>query len=154
MLLAAGRHAIAEPKGAPMRIAAGIIAGVLIAFAVVALIEFVGHQAVPVPSDVGLRDPEDPARLAGVPLAAKLIVVFAWFAGALAGAVAARRIAAVGWAPWVVGAVVAIAGIAVIMMIPHPFWMQLAAVLAPVLGVLVANHLLPRRPTTAAVDAE
>jgi hypothetical protein len=125
----------------PMRNAGGIIAGVLVAFVVVALIELVGHQLVPVASDVALRNPESADALAGVPLAAKLIVVFAWFAGALAGGAAALRITRVGWPNWLVAAVVAIAAVATILMIPHPFWMQLAAVLAPILGAVVAHHL-------------
>jgi hypothetical protein len=125
----------------PMRTAAGIIAGVLVAFAAVALIELVGHQVVPVPSDLGLRNPESPEPLAGVPLAAKLIVVFAWFAGTLAGSAVALRVTRVAWCGWLVAAVVAVAAIANILMIPHPFWMQLAAVLAPVLGAVVAHHL-------------
>jgi hypothetical protein len=133
----------------------GIIAGVLIAFAAVALIELLGHQAVPVPSDAALRDPEVAQAIAGVPLAAKLIVVFAWFAGTLAGGAAARRISGERWAAWLVAAIVAAAGIANILMIPHPFWMQLAAVLAPVLGALAANHLIPAaQPSKVAADGE
>ena len=44
---------------------------------------------------------------------------------------------------WLVAAVAAAAGIANILMIPRPFCMQLAAVLAPMLGALAASHLSP-----------
>jgi hypothetical protein len=45
-----------------------------------------------------------------------------------------------------VAALVAAASILNILMIPHPEWMQIGAVIAPVLGGLVATHLAKGRP--------
>ena len=124
-----------------LRIIGAIVAGTVSAFAVIWLIEALGHVAFPLPEDLDLRDPELAAQaLPSIPLPAKLIVVFAWFAGALSGGFVAGRIAGGWWTPWLVAALVACGGIMTILMIPHPVWMQIAAVAAPLLGGLVASH--------------
>ena len=139
-----------------VRILASIVAGTLAAFAVIWLIEFAGHAAWPVASDVEMRDPEAMARaLPAIPLAAKLVVVFAWFAGSLAGGAIAKRIARAWWVAWPVAALVAFACIMIVMMIPHPVWMQVAGVAAPLLGGLVATHIVrPARTRRGAIDAD
>ena len=125
-----------------LRIIGAIVAGTVSAFAVIWLIEAVGHIAFPLPEDLDLRDPELVAQaLPSIPLPAKLIVVFAWFAGALSGGFVAGRIAGGRWTPWLVAALVACGGIMTILMIPHPVWMQIAAIVAPLLGGLAASHL-------------
>ena len=125
-----------------LRIIGAIVAGTVSAFAVIWLIEALGHVAFPLPEDLDLRDPELAAQaLPSIPLPAKLIVVFAWFAGALSGGFVAGRIAGGRWTPWLVAALVACGGIMTILMSPHPVWMQIAAVAAPLLGGLVASHL-------------
>ncbi len=49
---------------------------------------------------------------------------------------------------WVVAGLVAVAGMVMTNMIPHPVWMQIGAVIAPLAGGLVASHLVTgeRRP--------
>jgi hypothetical protein len=130
-----------------MRTAAGIAAGALIALVVIALIEWLGSLAIPVAAD-RLRPSGGAEPLFDVPVAAKLIVVFAWFAGALLGGLLARRISGASWSPWAVGGLVAAAGIVNIFMIPHATWMQFAALVVPLLGGLAACHL-PFRSTAA-----
>lgn len=128
------------------RIIGGIIAGVAAAVAVILLIETVGHLAFPLPDDLALRDPESVAQpVQAMPVAAKLIVVFAWFSAALAGGYVAKRICGRWWAAWPIAALVALAGIVNVMMIPHPVWMQIASVIAPLIGGLLAGHLIPAR---------
>jgi hypothetical protein len=129
-----------------LRIIGGIVAGLVTAVAVMMLIEMAGHAAFPLPEDLGLRNPEAVADpLPSMPVAAKLIVVFAWFAGALAGGYVAKRICGRWSAAWAIAVLVAVAGIVNIMMIPHPVWMQIAAIVAPLVGGLVAGHLIPSR---------
>ena len=124
------------------RLIGGLAAGLVAAFALIFLIEMIGHAFYPLPSDLVLVDPEQAARvIVGIPLAANLLVMLAWFVGALAGALAARRISGRDWAGWAVASLVAVAGIANILMIPHPVWMQIAAVAAPLFGGLIAHHL-------------
>ena len=63
-----------------LRVIGAIVAGTVTAFAVIWLIEALGHVAFPLPEDLDLRDPELAAQaLPSIPLPAKLIVVFAWF---------------------------------------------------------------------------
>ena len=127
-----------------LRIVGSVVAGAVTAFATVWLIELIGHLIFPLPEDLDLRNPEVAAQsLPSIPLPAKLIVVFAWFAGALAGGYVAKRISGRWWPAWLIAVVVAVGGIMTIMMIPHPAWMQIAAVVAPLLGGLVGGHLIP-----------
>jgi hypothetical protein len=133
-----------------MRVTLGVIAGILVALATILLVEWTGHLLYPFPSDAVLADPERAGRaFASVPIAAKLIVVFGWFAGALVGSLVAAMVGRLRGLAWLIAAVVAIAGILNILMIPHPAWMQIAAVVAPLLGGLGAVHLagLPGRST-------
>ncbi len=135
-----------------VRIIGGIVAGAATAVAVIMLIETIGHLAFPLPDDLALRDPETVAEpVPAMPAAAKLIVVMAWFGGALAGGYVAKRICGRRWAAWAIAALVAAAGIVNVMMIPHPVWMQIAAVIAPLVGGLLAEHLIPARTET--IDA-
>ena len=139
-----------------VRILASIVAGTLVAFAVIWLVEFAGHAAWPVASDLDMHDPEAVARaLPAIPLAAKLVIMLAWFAGALAGGALAKWVAGSWWAAWPIAGLVALAGIMTVMMMPHPVWMQVAAVAAPLLGGLGASHLVgPARTRQGAIDAD
>lgn len=129
-----------------MRLVIGIIVGILAAFATVMLIEVIGHLLFPFPSDIDLTDPEQArGAMERIPFGAKLMVVFAWLDGAIVGGLIARIISRRRFTAWVVAGVVTVAGIANIFMIPHPVWMQIAAVAAPLIGGLVAAHV-PLRP--------
>ena len=138
------------------RIIGGIVAGVVVGFAAIWLIELAGHSVYPVRSDVNYGNVEEMASLIrGMPAGAQAFVVGAWFGGALAGGGVANLIARRRWPAWPVAGMVAAASILNILMIPHPEWMQVGAVLAPVLGGLVATHLAkggPAKAVTAAQD--
>ncbi|HLL58856.1 MAG TPA: hypothetical protein VK391_03080 [Allosphingosinicella sp.] len=143
------------------RIIGGILAGIVSAFAAIWLIEFVGHSVYPVRSDVNQGNVEEMASLIrGMPVGAQAFVVLAWLVGAMAGGVVANSIANRRWPAWPVAALVAAASILNILMIPHPEWMQIGAVVAPVLGGLLATHLAkgapsgPATTSTGAANAE
>lgn len=134
----------------------GIVAGLAVAVLAVMVVQALGHQLYPYPADVDLNDPEQIARVfPTVPVAAKLFVVAAWFLGALAGAAVAKSIIGRDWAAWTIAVLIACAGIMNLFIIPHPVWMQISAVVAPLLGGLIANHLVRRRehPAAAATEA-
>ena len=136
-----------------VRIIGGIVAGAAAAVATIMIVEMLGHMIFPLPDDLALRDPEVVAGPSpAMPVAAKLIVVLAWFGGALVGGYVAKRICDRWWAAWAVAALVAVAGVVNVMMIPHPAWMQIAAVVAPLVGGLLAGHLIPDRGET--IDAQ
>src|SRR3546814_12913746 len=124
-----------------------MVAGGLTAFVLVWGIELIGHLIFPLPEDLDLRNPEVADQALGsIPLPAKLIVVFAWFTGALGGGYVASRIRGRWWSPWLIASLVALSAIGTIMMIPHPVWMQIAAVVAPLLGALAPPPLARTRP--------
>jgi hypothetical protein len=126
----------------------GIIAGIAVAVLTVMAVQGIGHALYPYPADVDLNDPEQIARVfPTIPVAAKLFVVAAWFGGALAGAAVAKGLGGRGWAAWTIAVLIAVGALANIFVIPHPVWMQISAVVAPLLGGLIANHLVRRRET-------
>ncbi len=125
-----------------LRTVLGIVAGVLLAFAVLMGLEMAGHAAMPPPAGLDPADPEDLKQMvASASLAAKAWVVFAWFAAALAGGWLARRLSRKDWAGWVIAGLIVLGGVANILMIPHPLWMQIAAVAAPLLGGWIVTRL-------------
>lgn len=124
-----------------MRQVLGAVLGIAVAIGVVFLVELVGHAAMPAPTGYDPMTEEGAARyLAEAPAVAKLALVFGWFAGALAGGWVAVRVGGRGWLAWIVAGLIAAAGIANIMMIEHPLWMQVAAVAAPLLAGWIASR--------------
>jgi hypothetical protein len=127
-----------------MRLVLGIVAGIVVAFACVAGIEMIGHSAYPPPPGLDFNNPRDVDRLIGLmPTAALLFVAGAWFTGALAGALAANFIARRSLAGLIVALLVAAAGVATMVMIPHPAWMWAAGLGLPLLAALVAARFAP-----------
>ena len=125
-----------------LRTILGIVAGVVVAFVVLMGLEMAGHAAMPPPAGLDPADPEDLKQMvASASTAAKAWVVFAWFAAVVAGGWVARRLSRASWAGWVIAGLIVVGGIANIMMIPHPLWMQIAAVVAPLLGGWLVTRL-------------
>ena len=139
------------------RIILGLVAGAVAAFASVFLIEAIGHAVYPIPADLTSGNREQMAALIrSLPPGALAFVVGAWFAGALVGGAVAALIARRRWAAWFITALVALASIVTTFMIPHPEWMQVSAVIAPLLGGLLAHHfrLPPGGPPSEAGGAD
>ncbi|MFN3387695.1 MAG: hypothetical protein ACK40O_02095 [Allosphingosinicella sp.] len=128
---------------------AGVAAGIVAAVAAILLVQFVGHAVYPA-GEVDFRDREAvSAMIRSLPVGALLFVAAAWFTGALAGGAVAAWISGRRWTAWLVGAVVALMAVVNIFTYPHPAWMQIAAIVAPALGGIVAGHLAGRRPRPA-----
>jgi hypothetical protein len=72
-----------------------------------------------------------------------ILVLVAYFLGALAGGAVAARIARAKWAAWVVAAAVLVGALWSMTVVSHPGWMVFAAVVVPLLGGLAAAHLAP-----------
>lgn len=120
-------------------IASGI-AGVVIAVALVWLVERIGQSIYPPPADLDFADPDAMrAYVATVPLGALLFVAAAWFIGTLGGTFVACKIGNA--KPWtfavVVGGLMLIATAANLIMIPHPIWFSILGVV----GIIVAACL-------------
>ena len=122
------------------RLILGIAAGLLVAFATVFAIDLAGHQIYPLPSDLNLHDPEAVgAFIRTMPSGALALVLIAWFVGALGGGVVAAAISRRAGTVWLVAALVAVAGVVNVLMIPHPVLLQIGAVVAPLLGGFAAS---------------
>lgn len=131
-----------------LKVIGGIIAGLVTIFVSVSLIQWIGHQAFPISGEVNLRDPAaNPTLVTSAPLGAQLFVVGAWFVGALLGGLVAGRVSGRHWQVWAMACFVVLAALGNIFMIPHPTWMQIGAVAAPLLGGFVASRMVP--PGTA-----
>lgn len=131
----------------------GIVAGIVAAFATIWAIEMVHHMLYPVPRGVRLTDNAGLARyIAGMSLPQMLFIAGGWFAGALVGGIVAGKIARRTGAVWAVAALVALAGIANILYVAHPLFLQVCAVVAPLLGGWLASRTVGGRdlaPATA-----
>jgi hypothetical protein len=129
-----------------MRIALGVVAGIVVAFLCVFAVEFVGHGLYPPPAGLDATNPADQARLMeAMPAAAKALVLLGWFLGALAGAWVANRIAGRSLAGWIVALLVIAAGVATMVMIPHPIWMWAGGILLPLAAAWIAERVGARR---------
>lgn len=120
-------------------IAAGV-AGVLVAVALVWLVETFGHSVYPPPPDLNFADTEAMrVYVATLPIGAFLFVGGAWFIAALVGTFAACKIGDANPMIYagVVGGFMLIATAANLIMIPHPLWFSVLAVL----GIVIAAWL-------------
>ena len=123
----------------------GIVAGIVAGFAVIWAIEMIGHLVYPVPSDLAMTDRQRLGEfVSAMPLGAQLFVFVAWLAGALVGGVVAGRISRRHWAVWLITGLVALAALINIFWIPHPVLLQIGAVVAPLIGGLIASRMVPR----------
>jgi hypothetical protein len=136
--------------------AIAVLGGLVVAFAVILLIEMAGHAIWPPPSDVDVSDlGELGAALEGAPVGSLLFVLLAWTLGTGCGAwVAARLVgptlsaaraifSAIGMGrasaqlepgpmpmidALVVGTILMFAGVSNLVMLPHPVWFNVVGV--------------------------
>jgi len=108
----------------------GIIAGVLVFGGLLSLIEWVAHQL----------------GASGGQTAVRAIVVVAYFVATVCGGIVAARIARATWAAWAIALLALIGVLYTIYQLPHPVWMQIGSVLAPLLGGFVASRAAPQVP--------
>lgn len=127
-----------------LRSIGAVVAGVIVGAFVIFIVESVGHLIFPPPPGVDLKDAAAlSAMMSVIPFGAKLGVVIAWMAGVLAGGVAALAIGR-RWAPLAIVVATTLFAMAVVTMltIPHPFWMQAAALAVTVLGAFGAIRIM------------
>lgn len=129
-----------------LRTALASVVGVIVAAIVVFAVEGLGHALFPPPAGLDLADPQDQARLiAAMPGQAKVMVVLAWFLGALAGSATAMAVAYKALAGWIVAAVMVALSVWTTQMFPHPAWMVGSAVVLPLAGAWLARRLVAAR---------
>ena len=116
------------------------IAGVVIAVAIVWLVEMVGHSVYPPPPNLDFADADAMrAYTSRLPIGAFLFVGGAWFVATLCGTFSACKIGTAEPIVFagVVGGLMLIATAANLIMIPHPLWFSMLGVV----GIIVAAWL-------------
>lgn len=125
-----------------IRVVLGVLAGAVVAVLVVAGIEAAGHAIYPPPAGTDLKNPDNLKNIMSlVPLGAKVAVIVAWFLGALVGGYAAVRLARNALASYAIAALMIAGGIYSLTVMPHPLWMQVGAIAAPLIGAFLASLL-------------
>ena len=132
----------------------GAVAGLVVAFFTIMLVEFASHAAYPPPPGLDPMVTADMAQImATLPQGAMLLVVGAWLMGAFDGGFVAALIAR-GQRPRVaaiVPALMVMAGVVgmIVQMPAHPKWMSIAGLLLPIpaalAGAALAALLKPMR---------
>lgn len=116
------------------------VAGIVVAVAIVWLVEMIGHSVYPPPPALDFADPVAMrAYMETLPIGALLFVGSAWFLGTLGGTMTACRIGSAQPTTYamVVGGLMLLATAANLYMIPHPLWFSVLGIL----GIVVAAWL-------------
>ncbi len=121
-----------------------VLLGIITAFASVAGIEALGHAIYPPPIDLDMNDTEKMAEYMQLaPLGALLSVLAAWTIATLVGGVVAGKVS--GEKPLVfasiIGALMMAASVSTLIMIPHPTWFSITAIVLIILATLLAGRL-------------
>jgi len=140
-----------------MRAVMAVVVGILVGFAVMLAIALLGAVIFPDSGRIEGFTAGQAEQLAAVfptlAMGAKIFILLSWFGGALAGAAVAKRMTGRGWAAWTIAAIFALFVLLNVLILPMPSWLQVVAVAAPLLGGLIANHLIAARPAAAAAAA-
>lgn len=134
-----------------MRATLAVIAGIVAGIAAMMAISFIGSALFPIvaPPAPGNEIERATAAFSYASTELKLFYVLAWFVGGLAAGAIAKWIAPSGRIAWVAVAVLTVLIAANMFILPYPVWMEIATVMAPLLGGLVGNHLVrAREPAT------
>lgn len=129
-----------------IRNVAGAIVGLVIAFALIMLIEKVGHVIYPPPADLDFSDPEAVRPyIATLPILALLFPMFAWMIGTFSGSLIACVIGTARPLAFaiLVGGLVFAGTIANLIVIPHPLWFSVLSLLGILASAWLAMLLAP-----------
>lgn len=134
-----------------LRSIVAVVVGVIVGGAMVALLEWAGHQVFPLPAGLDVANTDAIAAYWQQTPGALWFVLLAWFFGTLDGAMLAAWLAPSH--PWrhavLVAAILALAALATLLLLPHPLWFVLSApavyLAACLLGGKVGGMLHDRR---------
>jgi hypothetical protein len=129
-----------------------VIAGILAAGVTVFLVEMAAHFILPAPPGVDPSNPESlRANATNLPLSSLAAVLVAWcvgsFVGGLVAALVSRQqkmLCALVAALFIIGS-----GVATMVMIPHPIWFWIAAILLPLPCAWIGARLVGARSPDA-----
>lgn len=126
-----------------------VVLGVIVGVIAVAIVEVIGHALYPPPPDLDASNQEAmKAYIATAPIAVLLFVLLAWVTGAFAGGLVAawigRRAPAVH--ALIIGGFILLAGVATMLIYPHPVWFWIAGMVAVPASAYAASLPVSRRP--------
>ncbi len=134
---------------ATLRTALALVLGLLVAFVTIMLIEQVSHMIFPLPNDIDWNDSSAATQFMNqLPVAALLLVLFAWCSGIILGILTAAWIArrVRGRFVLAIGGFISIAAIANMWMLPHPIWfMALTMVMLPAVSFWTWWQFKPKK---------
>jgi hypothetical protein len=131
------------------------VLGIIAAGLIVAAIEALGHSIYPVPPDIDIKDPVQFGKyVEGLPIGAFVFVAGAWTLGTLVGGLLACFIAKD--RPFVystiVGGFILLGTIANLIMIPHPLWFSIGALIAIAVVTYVTGVIASSRAFSGGGD--
>ena len=133
-----------------------IVAGLIVAVAVIGGMTILSHTLYPPPPGVNPRDSEALRSLVAVmPMTALLLIVGGWIGGAGLGSHMAVRVArrAVRWPGFLVGTLILLASLYNLFTIPHPIWFFVAAVIGVPLATWIGTQTAYRGgPTNSPME--
>ena len=135
------------------RIIAGVVLGIIAAFAAQAMIDILTNLIFPAPAVDMWDKSQVEAVLAGRPAGALALTALAYLIGALAGGYVAQAVARRSWALWVPVGLMELFALVIAFAYPLPGWTKIAVIVAPILGGLLARRLAPK-PVAPPHDGE
>ncbi len=135
---------------------AAVVLGIAVAVAIVAATEAIGHAVYPVPADLDVQDAvQFGIYLESLPFGAFLFVLAAWTLATLGGGLLACFISRE--KPFVYAAIVGgfmLAGtVANLIMIPHPLWFSIIAVISISIMTYLAGSIASSQMPSVKDDA-
>ncbi|RZU02631.1 hypothetical protein [Rivibacter subsaxonicus] len=125
-----------------LRYSVALVAGAVIAVAVVSAVQALGHWVHPLPAGLDTSDPEQLRAYAlEAPVAALLFVLASWVAGSFVGALVAAVLARTRPVLFavIIGLLMLAATLATLTAIPHPLWFAVTSLVAVPLAALAAG---------------
>ena len=125
-----------------------VLLGTVVAMAIIIAVEGLGQKLYPAPASRKLADPGTlKLFIAGLPTGAFSLVLGGWAVASVVGAWIASRIAAGRRLVhgMVVGFLLLLAGVANMLMLPHPLWFVAVGILVFPLGATLGTALAARR---------
>lgn len=112
---------------------AAVVFGAFVAIALIAAMEYLGHQVYPPPTGIDFDDKIAlDAYIASLPPGALLFVIAAWVIGTFGGGMLATFIAKESAVTYctIIGGLVLVGTVMNLISIPHPIWFSIASIVA------------------------
>jgi hypothetical protein len=126
-----------------MRAVLAIVGGLVAGAAAMMALALIGGMLFPAS---GALDPYRPQQIMdafeNLSTGGKAAILLSWFGGALVGAWVAKLIVRQSWSAWTIAGLFALYVLASVLVLPMPVWMEVVAVVLPLVGGFLANHLV------------